>query len=146
MAAAADRPRGAFADGGALLRRLGVRWRLLLAFFGISAFAVIAAAAALYAFAEVGKLLGRITEERLEHFRREALGRGLAAFTLGVATVGETRTSPSPRLLSEIPARTSAIAINTHRVMITNLVCSVEGRLNGSVGRKGTAESFSSTG
>lgn len=48
-----------------MFERLGVRWRLLLAFFGISAFAVIAAAAAMYSFAEVGKLLGRITEERV---------------------------------------------------------------------------------
>ena len=38
---------------------------MLLAFFGISAFAVIAAAAAMYSFAEVGKVLGRITEERV---------------------------------------------------------------------------------
>jgi adenylate cyclase len=45
--------------------RLGVRARLLLAFLGISAFAVIAAAAGLYSFAEVGKVLGRITEERV---------------------------------------------------------------------------------
>jgi adenylate cyclase len=48
-----------------LLQHLGVRGRLLLAFFGISAFAVIAAAAAMYSFAEVGKVLGRITEERM---------------------------------------------------------------------------------
>ena len=47
------------------LQRFGVRWRLLLAFFGVSAFAVIAAAAAMYSFAEVGKLLARITEERV---------------------------------------------------------------------------------
>ena len=52
-------------SSGSLLGRLGVRWRLLLAFLGISAFAVIAAAAAMYSFAEVGKLLGRITEERV---------------------------------------------------------------------------------
>ena len=51
--------------GGALGKRLGVRSRLLLAFFGISAFAVIAAAAAMYSFAEVGKVLGRITQERM---------------------------------------------------------------------------------
>jgi signal transduction histidine kinase/DNA-binding response OmpR family regulator len=51
--------------GGSLLQRLGVRGRLLLAFLGISAFAVIAAAAALYSFSEVGKLLERITEERV---------------------------------------------------------------------------------
>jgi adenylate cyclase len=43
----------------------GVRGRLLLAFVGISALAVIAAAAGLYSFGEVGKALGRITEERV---------------------------------------------------------------------------------
>ncbi|HEX5794368.1 MAG TPA: ATP-binding protein, partial [Geminicoccaceae bacterium] len=42
-----------------------MRVRLLLAFFGISAFAVIAAAAAMYSFAEVGKVLERITQERV---------------------------------------------------------------------------------
>ena len=41
---------------GSLLQRLGVRGRLLLAFLGISAFAVIAAAAAMYSFDEVGKV------------------------------------------------------------------------------------------
>ncbi len=51
--------------GGSLLQRLGVRGRLLLAFLGISAFAVIAAAAAMYSFDEVGKVLGRITQQRM---------------------------------------------------------------------------------
>jgi adenylate cyclase len=44
---------------------MGVRGRLLLAFLGISAFAVIAAAAAMYSFSKVGGVLGRITEERV---------------------------------------------------------------------------------
>jgi hypothetical protein len=57
--------KGLLAGAGALLRRLGVRGRLLLAFLGISAFAVIAAAAAMYSFAEVGKVPGRITQERV---------------------------------------------------------------------------------
>ena len=48
-----------------MLRRMGVRGRLLLAFLGISAFALIAAAAAMYSFSEVGGVLGRITEERM---------------------------------------------------------------------------------
>jgi serine phosphatase RsbU (regulator of sigma subunit) len=43
----------------------GVRWRLLLAFLGISAFAVLSAAAAMYSFREVGTALDRITEERI---------------------------------------------------------------------------------
>ncbi len=48
-----------------MFRHLGVRGRLLLAFFGISAFAVLAAGAAMYSFSEVGTVLGRITEERV---------------------------------------------------------------------------------
>ncbi len=46
----------------AMFERLNVRWRLLLAFFGISAFAVIAAVTAMYSFAEVGKVVERITQ------------------------------------------------------------------------------------
>lgn len=43
----------------------GVRGRLLLAFLGISAFAVIAAAAAMYAFSKAGDVLEQITQQRL---------------------------------------------------------------------------------
>ena len=39
---------------------LGVRTRLLLAFFGISAFAVLAAAAGIYAFREVGERIDTV--------------------------------------------------------------------------------------
>ena len=42
---------------------LGVRWRLLLAFFGISAFALLAAAAAMWAFMELGRVVERTTAE-----------------------------------------------------------------------------------
>ena len=62
---ASDHPKGLLSAAGSLLRRLGVRGRLLLAFLGISAFAVIAAAAAMYSFDEVGKVLGRITQQRM---------------------------------------------------------------------------------
>ncbi|HSA82967.1 MAG TPA: response regulator [Geminicoccaceae bacterium] len=62
---AATHPKESPRTPRSLFQRLGVRWRLLLAFFGISAFAVIAAAAAMYSFAEVGKLLERITQERV---------------------------------------------------------------------------------
>jgi adenylate cyclase len=48
-----------------MLRRMGVRGRLLVAFLGVSAFALIAAAAAIYSFSEVGGVLGRITDERV---------------------------------------------------------------------------------
>ena len=42
---------------------VSVRGRLLLAFFGISAFAVLAAAASMWAFLELGRAVQRITEE-----------------------------------------------------------------------------------
>ncbi|WEX86547.1 PAS-domain containing protein [Sinorhizobium garamanticum] len=48
-----------------MVKRLGIRGRLLLAFFGISTFAVLATAAALYAFLEVGEVVERITKERV---------------------------------------------------------------------------------
>ncbi len=48
-----------------MIVRLGVRWRLLVAFFGISAFAVLAAAAAVYSFLAVGYSLDRITQQRV---------------------------------------------------------------------------------
>ena len=44
---------------------LGVRGRLLLAFFGISAFTVIAAATAMYSFLEVGNALERVIQLRV---------------------------------------------------------------------------------
>ncbi len=50
---------------GGPFQRLGVRGRLLLAFFGISAFAVLAAAAAMYSFFAVGKVLDRIAQQRV---------------------------------------------------------------------------------
>ncbi len=48
-----------------MLERLGIRGRLLLAFFGISALAVLATAAALYAFLQVGDVVDRITQDRV---------------------------------------------------------------------------------
>ena len=48
-----------------MLERLGIRGRLLLAFFGISALAVLATAVALYAFLQVGDVLDRITKDRV---------------------------------------------------------------------------------
>jgi adenylate cyclase len=45
--------------------RLSVRWRLLLAFLGVSAFAVLAAGAGTYAFRQVAGALERIIEQRV---------------------------------------------------------------------------------
>ena len=72
--------------------------RLLLAFLGISAFAVIAALAALYSFAEVGRALDRITRERvpgtlaaLELSRQAERIVSAAPALLAVDTKGELR-------------------------------------------------------
>jgi hypothetical protein len=52
--------------GDAAIRsRLGVRGRLLLAFFGISAFAVLGGGAALYSFREIDQVLSLITQRRI---------------------------------------------------------------------------------
>ncbi len=48
-----------------MLEALGIRGRLLLAFFGVSAIAVLATAAAVYAFLQVGLVVERITEDRV---------------------------------------------------------------------------------
>lgn len=48
-----------------MLERVGVRWRLLLAFFGISAFAMVAAAAAIHFSVVVGRLIDRIAEQQV---------------------------------------------------------------------------------
>jgi adenylate cyclase len=79
-----------------MLRRMGVRGRLLLAFMGISAFALIAAAAAMYSFSEVGGALGQITEVRtpaaldsLELSRQAELIVAAAPKLLAVSTPDE---------------------------------------------------------
>src|SRR3954452_23423020 len=43
---------------------VSVRWPFLLAFLGISAFAVLAAAAAMWAFLQLGRVVERTTEQR----------------------------------------------------------------------------------
>jgi len=48
-----------------MINRLGVRARLLLAFLGISAFAVLAAGAAMYSFLKAGDALDQITLDRV---------------------------------------------------------------------------------
>ena len=48
-----------------MLSQLGVRSRLLIAFFGISGLSVVIATAALYSFASVGQILDRITLTRV---------------------------------------------------------------------------------
>ena len=48
-----------------MIESLGIRGRLLLAFIVTSVLAVLATAAAVYAFLEVGSVVERITESRV---------------------------------------------------------------------------------
>lgn len=73
-----------------MFERLGVRWRLLIAFFGISAFAVLAAAAAVYSFLAVGTVLDRITRQRVP----SALG------SLEISRQAERIVAAAPSLLA----------------------------------------------
>ena len=59
------RPRVIAQQPAAMIERFGIRGRLLLAFAAISALAVLATAAAVYAFYEVGSAVERITESRV---------------------------------------------------------------------------------
>jgi adenylate cyclase len=69
---------------------LSVRWRLLIAFLGISAFAVLAAAAGTYAFRQMTYVIERITEQRVP-----------SAFTaLDLSRQAERIVAAAPTLLS----------------------------------------------
>src|SRR3954451_20652239 len=56
--------RAARVTDGVMGGSVSVRWRFLLAFLGISAFAVLAAAAAMWAFLQLGRVVERTTEQR----------------------------------------------------------------------------------
>jgi signal transduction histidine kinase/DNA-binding response OmpR family regulator len=114
--------KGLPAGAKSLLERLGVRGRLLLAFLGISAFAVIAAAAAMYSFAEVGKVLGRITQERVPS--------ALASLELS---------RQAERIVTAAPAFLAATTRAQHQETSRDIAAEV-GRLNELMGKlKGSA-------
>src|SRR5437870_11663082 len=58
-------PLGKRVSGTGFFSRLGVRGRLLLAFFGISAFAVLGAEVALYSFRQIGDAFATVTQRRV---------------------------------------------------------------------------------
>jgi len=87
-----------------LLRGIGVRGRLLLAFFAISAFAVLATAAALFAFADMGSVVVRLS--------REQVPAGFAALEL--SRQAERIAAVAPKLLND---RTSSDALRTDRMI-----------------------------
>jgi adenylate cyclase len=86
---------------------VSVRGRFLLAFLGISAFAVLAAAAAMWAFLELGQVVARITEERTPaalaslELSRQAERIAAAAPALLAARSEEARTRVAARIRAQ---------------------------------------------
>jgi PAS domain S-box-containing protein len=94
-------------------QRFGVRGRLLLAFFGISAFAVLAAAAAMYSFLEVDKVMDRITQRRVPS--------ALASLELS---------GQAERIVSAAPVLLTATTASQHEQLSGTIAAEV-GHLNG---------------
>ncbi|HET6468417.1 MAG TPA: response regulator [Geminicoccaceae bacterium] len=88
---------------------LGVRWRLLLAFLGISAFVVLAAGAGTYAFRQVGGVLERVTEQRVPS--------ALAALELS---------RQAERIVAAAPAMLSAGSPDQQREVSTAITAEVD--------------------
>jgi adenylate cyclase len=93
-----------------MLGRLGVRPRLLLAFLGISIFAIIAAATAFYSFLKIGSALDEITEQKSPsaiislELSRHAERVVTAAPTLLTVSSGEAKKRLSAQIAGEVEA------------------------------------------
>jgi adenylate cyclase len=91
-----------------MFERLGLRGRLLLAFLGISAFAVLGAAAGIYSFVEVGKVLERIIQRRVPstlaslELSRQAERIAVVAPTLLTVTTSTEYEDVSARIASDM--------------------------------------------
>ncbi len=95
------------------MHQLGVRGHLLLAFFGISAFAVFAAAAAMYAFLQVGEALDQITQKRVP-----------------AALASQQLSRQAERVVAMAPAFLSVTTLTEHEQLSSRIAAEVE-RLEG---------------
>ena len=91
------------------MHQLGVRGRLLLAFFGISAFAVFAAAAAMYAFLQVGEALDQITQKRVP-----------------AALASQQLSRQAERVVAMAPAFLSVTTLTEHEQLSSRIAAEVE--------------------
>src|SRR5262249_23459010 len=99
-----------------MLSRLGVRGRLLLAFFGISAFAILGAGVALYSFQRVKEAQDLITQRRVpaaliaQDLSRHTERILAAAPELLTAATKEEKAQWSVRISNEVNSLTSLLA------------------------------------
>ncbi|MBM1169454.1 response regulator [Microvirga arabica] len=97
---------------------LSVRWRLLLAFLGISAFAVLAAATGTYAFRQMAAVIERITEQRVP----------FALTALDLSRQAERTVAAAPTLLtarSQAQYREISAAISTEVERLEDLLARI---------------------
>jgi class 3 adenylate cyclase/HAMP domain-containing protein len=91
-----------------MIRRFGVGGRLLIAFFGISGFAVLGAAAGILSFLEIGKSVERITERKVptalasQKLSRQAERIVAAAPTLLTVTTPAQQAEQSDKIAAEV--------------------------------------------
>ncbi len=103
-----------------MFERLGIRGRLLFAFFGISTFAVLATAAAVYAFLQVGAVVERITDRRVP----SALG------SLEVSRQAERVAATAPAVLattSTVQHKEVSAAIGSEMARLEDLLAALKG-------------------
>src|SRR5215467_5077625 len=102
-------------------RRLGVASRLLLAFLGISALAVIGAGVAIYSFREIGDVLDRITGRRvpaalaLQEVSRQAERIASAAPALLAAATAADHAESSRKIAAEMQELAALLEGLEHR-------------------------------
>src|SRR6202045_861170 len=124
--------------------RLGVASRLLLAFLGISALAVVAAAVAIFSFREIGDVLDRITGRRvpaalaLQEVSRQAERIVSAAPALLAAATPADHTESSRKiavemqelavLLESLENRGPVVALDSIRSTVSRLRINLESR------------------
>lgn len=114
----------------AMLERLGIRGRLLLAFFGISTFAVLATAAALYAFLQVGEVVDSITRDRVPS--------ALASLQLSRQAERVAATAPSVlNSTSKVRHNEVSAAIGVEMARLEELLAALKG---GTLGTAAVAE------
>jgi class 3 adenylate cyclase/PAS domain-containing protein len=113
-------PNGARLDGSpGWAERIGIRGRLLLAFFAVSSLAVLATAAAVYAFLEVGTVVERITESRVP----------AALSSLGLSRQAERVAATAPSMLaanSEIEQADASAAAASSVAELEKLLASLK--------------------
>lgn len=103
-----------------MFERVGIRGRLLLAFFGVSTFAVLATAAALYAFLQVGYVVDRITKERVPS----------ALASLQLSRQAERVASTAPSVLaatSTVQHKEVSAAIGVEMARLEELLAALKG-------------------